>query len=89
MPATSRSDQPRLGRIRFTTTGRGATVELAQLDQPAGQPGQADRVGAADHHDLVGGPERRQGHRVAAGPAAESTAGSSSRQNPVSTTTWP
>ena len=42
----SRSDQPRVGRIRLTTTCTGARRSVAELDQPAGQPGQPDRVGA-------------------------------------------
>ena len=66
MPAMSRSDQPRLERIRLTTTRTGApAATLAQLDQAAGEPGEPDRVGAADDHHLVGHLEGAQGELVA------------------------
>ena len=44
-----------------------AGAGLAELDQSAREPGEPDRVGAADHQHLVGGLERLERHPVAAG----------------------
>ena len=91
MPATSFSDQPRVGRIRLTTTCTGVGPSaLAQVDQPAGQPGQPDRVGGARPRPPRRRPRARRGS-AGCGPGRppRSAAGSSSRLNPVSTTTSP
>ena len=85
------SDQPRRGPHPVDHDAHRRTGgEVAQLDQAAGQPGQADRVGAADHHDLVGHVERARASS-GCGPGREpnSAARSCSRLKPVSTTTWP
>ena len=89
MPAMSFSDQPSVGRIRLTTTRTGApSVTLAELDQAAGQPGEADRVGGADDHHLVGRARARPASSgCAPGREPNSAAGRSSRLKPVSTTT--
>ena len=64
-------------------------VVSRELDQPAGQPGQPDRVGAAHDDHLVGRRRAPPGSSCCAPPGRRRTAGSCSRQNPVSTTTWP
>ena len=88
MPAISFSDQPDRGPHPVDhDPHRRAGSALAQVDQPAGEPGQSHRVGRAHHDDLVGLLERGEGQGVAAGAAAEVGAGSSSRLKPVSTTT--
>ena len=75
----------------MTTTRTGAPgAAFAQVDQAAREPREPDRVGAC----RPPAPRRpRRGRRGSAGcaPGARrrSPAGSSSRLNPVSTTTWP
>ena len=91
MPAISFSDQPSVGRIRLTTTrSRRAAGEVAQLDQAAREPGEADRVGVADHHAPRRPPRARPASSGCGRAASRSPRpGSSSRLNPVSTTTCP
>ena len=90
MPAMSRSDQPRVGRIRFTTTRTGRR-RGARAGRRARAPAGTARPGRRCPPPR---PRRRRRARPASAgcgpaPADQVDAGSSSRLKPVSTTTWP
>ncbi len=69
IPAMSRSDQPSVGRIRFTTTRMGTPGQRSRRStSPARESRQSDRVGRAHHEQLVGHLQRPERELVATRP---------------------
>ena len=76
MPTMSRSDQPRVDRIRLTTTRTGAPARRSR-SSTSPRASRVSPTGSAepDDHDLVGDVERAEGQLVAARPGDEVAAG--------------